>query len=189
MSRHIQVHTYPRQVTWARLAPWGRTNSHKDVFVPVDSHVKSQHGRQDRWSETAEHFLTPPTAQSPSATPGLLGSPPGGVLQTRRLLLSPPFPDGHTEAQADVKDLPNPTAWSAEAPELVRHSPTIQWAFRLCQALCLPPRSHRPPGLFFPLLDTFQMVTRRAPSVDSGLCLRTEEKTPLSPKQCPCHSG
>lgn len=141
MNRHIQVHTYPREVTWTHLVPWCRTNSHKDTFVPVGSHVKSQHGCQDRWNETAEHFLTPHTAQS-FRTPGLLGSPPGGVLQTKRLWFSPPFPGGQTETQTDVKDLPNLTAWSVEAPELIRHSPTTHWAFRLCQALCFPPLSH-----------------------------------------------
>lgn len=125
-------HTYPRQGTRTHLAPWGRTNSHKDIFVPRGSHVKSQHGSQGRWNETEGHFLTPHTVPSPSAhMPGLLGSPPGGVLQTRRLLFSPPLPDGQTETQTDVKDLPNPTAWLAEAPKLIRHSPTIPWAFRL----------------------------------------------------------
>lgn len=58
----------------------------------------------------------------PLPLPGLTGPPPGRVLETRQLLFPPPFPDGQTETQRDVNDLPNPTDWLADVLELIYHS-------------------------------------------------------------------
>lgn len=71
----------------------------------------------------------PDTCQGtkPLWTPGLIGRPPGGVLQTRQVRSSPLFPDGQAETQRDLSDLPSLAAWPVEVPEPIP---------KLRQALC-----------------------------------------------------
>lgn len=100
-----------------------KQDNHTDTFVPLSSDVKSCHGSQDRCGQTAEQILT--ICTKPFCTPVLVGSPPGGVLEIRQLLFSPPSPDGQTETQRDINGLPNPSDRLMKVRELICHSPGI----------------------------------------------------------------
>ena len=69
----------------------------------------------------------PDTCQGtkPVCMPGLIGRPPGGVLQTRQELSSPLFPDGQADIQRNLSDFPNLIAWPGEVPQPI---PKLCWA-------------------------------------------------------------
>ena len=96
-----------------------RQDGHKDTLVPLSSHVKSHRGSRDGWSQMAEHFPTPCTAQSPSARQVSLEPHQVRLFPPRP---QPPFPHGQLETQTDVKNRPGPTACSVSPQALAGHS-------------------------------------------------------------------
>lgn len=99
---YTQTHTYPRQVTWACLAPWGQTYLHPSVIMSRAIGMRGQIKSDHRAFSDASHSF---------CTPGLTGSPLGGVLQTRQIYcFLPTFQMDKLRLKRDLDDLPHPAA-------------------------------------------------------------------------------
>lgn len=54
----------------------------------------------------------------------------------KAVIISSPIYRWTMGTQRGVNDLPNPTDWLVDVPELTHYSLSICWAFSLCQAFC-----------------------------------------------------